>query len=64
MNKTYDFFTVSDEFININENKLSQLINDYTQNGYNILRPWGNGSRCINGVYDEKFLTAYYEIRG
>jgi hypothetical protein len=61
--KKYDFFTASSEFIDIDEKKLGELINDYTQDGYNILRPWGNGSRCINGVYDENSLTAYYEIR-
>lgn len=63
MIKRYDFFTASNEFINIDEKTLSQLIEDYTKDGYNILRPWGKGSRCINGQYDERFLTAYYEER-
>jgi len=61
--KKYDFFTASDEFIDIDEKKLSELIYDYTLDGYNILRPWGNSSRCINGAYVERSLTAFYEIR-
>jgi hypothetical protein len=63
MIKKFDFFTASDEFINIDEETLGQLIENYTRDGYNVLRPWGNGSRCINGQYDENSLTAYYEER-
>lgn len=57
MQQKYDFFTASEEFINIDKKELDSLIESYIQDDYNVLMPNG---RNIGGKYNDRLLTAYY----
>ena len=59
MKTKYNFYTASQEYLNINKKELDSLIESYIKDDYNVLMPNG---RNIGGKYNERLLTAYYTI--